>query len=322
MTKWATRYFAVVSIFSVTVNLFGRLKGQVTRKTEHGLCAQPQGQGFSFLGTRNDFLWQANILHTKELGTFSWQKILIENFSLARTYLWWCGVATVRTTPFSEVSIPVAGVAKGFTSVFGAWTACGKGNISHHLRCLSLRIFSGSTEGDATLPIQVFPSSYDCWMYAAVKLKFTNKHNRFCLWGAASAKAWLGLNTSVVIEFVWRSVSVPHSSPDITPSAPSILRHHTLMNKEQTYFCSKWTRNYTRKTLTRHFHLSLLWKSCLLWSVLSCIQPSPFMGWWSARPSVWAEAVIERPSQDNWKRSVLKNYWAFSSSTQALVYLF
>lgn len=223
----------------------------------------------------------------------------MENFSLATTYLWWCGVAKVRTALFSEISILVVGVAKGFTSSFGAWTPCGNGNIFHHLPWLSLRIFSRSAEGDATWLIQVFPSSYDCWIYAAVKLNLTNVHNRFCLWGTVSAKQWLGLNTPVVTEFVWRSVLVPHTSPDITPSALSIWRNHALMNKEQTYLCGRWTQNYTRRSVTGHFHLALLWKSCLLWSVLLCIQPSPFIGWWSARPSVRAGAIIERLSQDD-----------------------
>lgn len=212
----------------------------------------------------------------------------MENFAPTRTYFWCCGVAKIRTALFSEISIPVIGVAKGFTSSFGAWTACGNGNISHQLPCLSLRIFSGSAEGDATWPIQVFPSSYDCWMYTAVKLNLTNTYNRFCLWGTANAKRWLGLNTPVVTKFIWRSVSVPHTTPDITPSALSIQRHHALMNKEQTYLCGRWTRNYTSKSVTRHFHLALLWKSCLLWSVLPCIQPSPITGWWSARPSIRA----------------------------------
>lgn len=247
------------------LSIFGRIEGQVTLKTEHGLRAQPQGQGFSFWGSRNDLLWQANILHTKELETLSWQKILMENFSPARTYLWWCGVAKVKTVPFSEISIPAVGAAEGFTHRFGAWTTCGNGNMSYHLPCLSPRIFSGSAERDATSPIQVFSYSCDCWMYAAVKLNPTNMYNRFYLCGTAGVKWCLGLNTPVVTEFVWRSVSVPHTSLDITPSALSIWRHHTLMKKQQTYLCSRWTQNYTRKSVTRHFYLAFLWKSCLLW---------------------------------------------------------
>lgn len=247
LIRWATRYFTVVSIFSVTVKPIWWNKGTSNQKDWAWSPCIATRPGIQLLGTRNDFLWKTNILHTKQLETFSWQNILMENFAPTRTYFWCCGVAKIRTALFSEISIPVIGVAKGFTSSFGAWTACGNGNISLQLPCLSLRIFSGSAEGDATWPIQVFPSSYDCWMYTAVKLNLTNMYNRFCLWGTASAKRWLGLNTPVVTEFIWRSVSVPHTTPDITPSALSIQRHHALMNKEQTYLCGRLTRNYTSK---------------------------------------------------------------------------
>lgn len=188
-----------MSVFSVSQSsLCGRIEGEATRKTEHDLHAQPQGQGFSFWGSRNDYLWQENILHSKEIETSSWQKISIDNFLLARTYLWWYGVAKVKPALFSETSTPDFGVAKGFTSSFGEWNRCGNGNIAPHLSCLSPRSFGGSAEGGATWPIQVLPSSYDRWMYAAVKLNLTNMHNRFCLWGAARAKRWLGLNAPAV----------------------------------------------------------------------------------------------------------------------------
>lgn len=156
----------------------------------------------------------------------------MENFSLARTYLFWCGIAKVTTAPSSEITIPDFGVAKGFTSTLGAWTACGSGNLFHYLPCLSLRVFSGSDEGDASKCFSP-PMTVRCRLQW-VKLNPTNMHNRFCLWGMASAKWWLGLNTLVVTEFIWRSVLVPHTPLDVTPSALSIWRHHSLMSKEQT----------------------------------------------------------------------------------------
>lgn len=41
----------------------------------------------------------------------------------------------------------------------------------------------------------------------------------------------------------------------ITPFPFSIWRHHTLMNREQEYLCSRWTWNCTGKSVTRHFQL-------------------------------------------------------------------
>jgi len=57
-------------------------------------------------------------------------------------------------------------------------------------------------------------------MQASIKLNLTNMHNRFCLWRTVSTKRWLGLNTPVVTEFVWRSVSAPHTSPDVNTLCP------------------------------------------------------------------------------------------------------
>lgn len=72
-----------------------------------------QGQGMIFYGKQIFFT-------QKSLKLSVGKNILMENFSLARIYLFWCGIAKVTTAPFSEISVPDFGVAKGFTSTLGA----------------------------------------------------------------------------------------------------------------------------------------------------------------------------------------------------------